>query len=67
MAEPGPTNLAQDIVRSMTDPELIAPFFRPPESWSRWLTVLRCLFGLPLSADEVPLFRRWREKPSPRR
>jgi hypothetical protein len=48
--------LGYDVVNSLTDPQLFGPFFRPIESWQRWLTVLRCLFGLPLSLEERPLF-----------
>jgi hypothetical protein len=50
--------LAEHVVGSITDANLFASFFRPAESWARWLTVLRCLFGLPLAADELALFTR---------
>lgn len=48
--------LGQAVLDSVNDPELFASFFRPRESWLNWLTVLRCLFGLPLSPEELPLF-----------
>jgi len=50
--------LAEQIVDAFTDPHLFGSFFRPSESWSRWLTVLRCLFGLPLTDAEQELFTR---------
>ena len=47
---------ARRVVRSVTDPKLFAPHFQPLESWKPWLTVLKCLFGLQLDAEELKLF-----------
>jgi hypothetical protein len=47
---------ARRVIRSVEDPKLFAPHFQPLESWKPWLTVLKCLFGLPLEAEELKLF-----------
>src|SRR3954462_3107953 len=39
------------------NPSCFAPWFKDPTTWSAWFTFLRVLFGLPLGADELPLFR----------
>ena len=49
--------LAEHVVGSVTDPNLFANHFQPADSWHAWLTVLRSIFGLPLSAEELPLFQ----------
>jgi hypothetical protein len=51
-------SLGASIVRSVSDPNLFANHFTPQSSWQAWLTVLRSLFGLPLSAEELPLFEK---------
>lgn len=44
-------------IEATQDPELFGRFFQPTESWEAWRTVMRVLFGLPLSPDEMQLFR----------
>jgi hypothetical protein len=51
-------SLGQLVLRSMTDPELFGPHFQPAESWQAWQTVVKVLFGVPLTNDELPLFRK---------
>ncbi len=46
------------VLRSMSDPKIFGPHFQPSESWDAWRTVIRCLYGLPLSEEELPLFRK---------
>lgn len=50
--------LANDVINSVSDPELFRSFFQPAKSWVPWLTVLRCLFGIPIADSEMELFRR---------
>jgi hypothetical protein len=50
--------LAEQIVDAFSDPQLFGSFFTPAESWARWLTVLKSLFGLPLTEAERDLFTR---------
>lgn len=45
--------------------ELFARFFRDPETWRAWMTVLRAIFGLPLADDELALFTRCSGRTAP--
>ncbi len=53
-----PEEVGQAILRALADPQLFGAHFTPPESWIPWLTAIRSLFGLPLSAEEMDLFTR---------
>jgi hypothetical protein len=46
------------ILQAMSEPRLWRGWFRNPESWGAWRAFLSVLFGLPLSADDLDLFRR---------
>ena len=46
------------IIEAIENAELWRPWFRDRDSWAPWLTFLRGLFGLPLSADERAIFAR---------
>ncbi len=50
-------SLGELILRSVEDPELFGGHFQPARSWEPWKTVLRVLFGVPLSDNEVALFK----------
>lgn len=50
------SELGQTVIDSMTDPELFGEHFTPPDSWTHWKTVLKCLFGVPLEEAERALF-----------
>ena len=52
-----------NITQALTDPQLFAPLFAGP-SWRPWKAFLAALFGLPLSNDQLALYRR---SPSARR
>lgn len=45
-----------NIVQAIADPNLFARFFRDVATWSAWLTWLRALFALPMSAADLGLF-----------
>jgi hypothetical protein len=47
---------ALDIIAAMRDPELFGHAFEDIKSWQHWLTVLRVLFGLKLSATDLARF-----------
>ena len=49
--------LGRAIIDSLSDPQLFARFFTPADSWLPWRAVLRVLFGLPLPAEDMALFR----------
>jgi hypothetical protein len=37
-----------NIIQAVKDPNLFQPFLGELSSWQRWLTALRCLYGLPI-------------------
>ncbi len=45
-----------NIIEAMSDKALFAPHFKGT-SWGPWKAFLACLFGLPLSADQMDLYR----------
>lgn len=55
------------IIDAMDDPCLFRHHFRRPKSWSAWRVFLATLFGLPLDADQLTLFRNCtaRAEPAP--
>ena len=62
-----PEVLQASILDACRSSKLFKPWFaRSPESWRPWFAFLRVLFGLPLSADELALFRRCTGRDKPR-
>jgi hypothetical protein len=57
MDQSSPLELGEAILGSITDPELFGEYFLPPETWGPWKTVLKCLFGLPITEEEMELFQ----------
>ena len=55
-----------DIISAIYSEKLFKPCFRDLDTWNAWLTLLKALFGLPMSEDDFSLFKRCtgREKPS---
>jgi hypothetical protein len=51
------TTPSTTIIEACADPALFGRWFRRPETWSSWFAFLRVLFGLPLSAADLALFR----------
>jgi hypothetical protein len=49
---------APTILRVIDNPQLFAPWFRKPATWSAWRVILAALFGLPIADDDLDLFRR---------
>ncbi len=45
-----------DILQARADPDLFAPHFRG-DSWRAWWALLAALFGLPMDADTLALYR----------
>lgn len=52
------------IIESLDDPALFAPWFEGP-TWAGWRAVLKAAFAIPLSADELTLFRAVAERDPP--
>lgn len=47
-----------DILRAIDDPRVFAPAFRDRTSWQAWFAFLAALFGLPLTPDQLELYRQ---------
>jgi len=47
-----------DIIQAINDPKLFRPAFRNLATWSSWQVFLKAITGLPLSAEELPLFQQ---------
>jgi hypothetical protein len=60
MPRPGLT-----IIEALRDPLLFGalPAFRDLATWSRWLVFLKAAYGLPLDADEIPIFTQHTGRP----
>jgi len=48
---------AIDVLAAMDDPQLFGPWFRRRESWRAWRVYLAALFALPMTADDLALYR----------
>ncbi len=46
------------ILDAMRDPALFGPWFTPDALWAAWQAFLAALFGLPMSEDQLALYRR---------
>jgi hypothetical protein len=46
------------ILEAMQLPALFGAFFRDAESWAPWRAFLAALFGLPMTASELEIYRR---------
>jgi phage terminase large subunit-like protein len=44
------------IIDTMQDPQLFGRFFDPMDPWSTWIVILKALFALPMTNEEVELF-----------
>lgn len=47
-----------DIIDAIRDPKLFAPWFRHANTWQAWFAFLCALFALPMSPDQLALYRR---------
>jgi hypothetical protein len=46
------------ILDACQDPELFGRYFRNRETWQAWFAWLSALFGLPMTADQIALYRQ---------
>src|SRR3954471_23643970 len=46
------------LLEAFSDPRLFAPFFPDPESWLSWTSLIASAFGLPMSADQLAIYRK---------
>ena len=45
------------ILDAIDDPQLFAPWFRDEASWQAWFAFLRALFALPMTTEQLALYR----------
>jgi hypothetical protein len=53
------------ILDAIQDPNLFHPFFKDPDTWRYWFVVLKAIFGLPMTEDEIVLFRQLTGRQTP--
>src|SRR6266700_3805900 len=55
------------ILEAMAHPAVWGPWFRDPATWAPWRAFLAALFGLPMTADDLDLYRTCtgRDQPPP--
>ena len=59
------TKPAGTILDVCNDPALFARWFRNATTWHSWFAFLRVLFGLPMSGEDLDLFRRCTGRETP--
>jgi hypothetical protein len=54
-----------NIIEACTDENLFGKCFRDISTWANWMTTLRAVFALPMSAEERVVFKQLsgRERP----
>jgi hypothetical protein len=53
------------IIEALEDPILFQPLFRDLSTWQAWLSWLKVVFGLPMTADEQQVYRACTERRHP--
>lgn len=46
------------LLGAFADPRLFAPFFPDPESWIAWQALIAAAFGLPMSGEQLAIYRK---------
>jgi hypothetical protein len=46
------------LLEAVRDPNLFKPFFRSHTSWNAWFSFIASLFGLPMSEDQLEIYKR---------
>jgi len=57
---------ALSIIDAMDDPELFQPWFRG-DTWANWRAVLKGIYALPMTADEIAFFRTVADRDPPKK
>jgi len=53
---PQPTTLT--LLDCIADPLLFAPWFKDPATWTAWFAFIAALFALPMTADQLAIYRQ---------
>lgn len=54
-----------DIISAIFDKNLFKPLFKNLETWASWIVFLRAIFALPMSKDELALFKQCTGRQNP--
>jgi hypothetical protein len=54
-----------NIIEALTSPSFFGPAFKNLSSWRNWLTFLKTIYGIPLDAEELEVFRQCTERSAP--
>ncbi|MHC2415867.1 hypothetical protein ACVJGC_008458 [Bradyrhizobium diazoefficiens] len=55
--KPQPSSNRLTLLDAIADPKLFKPFFKSPASWLAWRAFIAAAFGLPMSAEELAIYR----------
>ena len=60
-------NRKPNIIEAIKNPKLFSllPRFRKLDTWAAWLVVLKAIFGLPMTADDLAVFNRHTGRTAP--
>src|SRR5690349_1404829 len=47
-----------NLLDAFTDPRLFAKFFKDPGSWIAWTALIAAAFGLPMTGDQLAIYRK---------
>lgn len=53
------------IIETMLDPNLFRPLFKHLDTWRAWFVVLKAIFALPMTEEELGLFRQLTGRTTP--
>jgi hypothetical protein len=54
-----------DILEAIADPNLFGPWFRDPQTWRAWHAFLASLFALPMSDEQLAIYREHTGRQTP--
>ena len=60
-----PVRPSLTILDAMADDKLFAPWFRDRETWSTWSALLAALFGLPMTDEQLAIYRQCTGRTAP--
>src|SRR3954451_21660769 len=55
--KPQPKSDRLTLLDAIADPKLFKPFFKHPASWIAWRAFIAAAFGLPMSSEELAIYR----------
>ena len=48
----------KDIIEAIESPSFFGPAFKDPKTWRNWMVLLKAIYALPLSDEEMEIFRQ---------